>query len=315
MKKYSMIAIRKGKTDPLDSIKIASYGINYWYKLVDFEPTEEIYQELRNLSRQYLSYLSMRVKAKQTMTNLIDQTMPGIKTVLWNRSDVPDKDKLCDFVREYWHYDNVTCMPEQDFIEHYNSWAKEKGYRTSTQKAKTIYALAVNGIPTMSSKMSSTKMLVLESVRVLHMIDETLVSILAQMRMLASELREYDTVMSMPGIGNILGPRLISEIGDVRRFHSGSALVAYAGLDAPPFQSGTFTGTNRHISKRGSSSLRKTGYEVIRFLKCVKPIRDTAVYDFLLKKEAEGKPPRVAKIAALNKFLRIYYARVKELYS
>ncbi len=52
----------------------------------------------------------------------------------------------------------------------------------------------------------------------------------------------------------------------------------------------------------------------MRFLKCVKPTKDTAVYDFLLKKEAEGKPPRVAKIAALNKFLRIYYARVKELY-
>lgn len=135
-------------------------------------------------------------------------------------------------------------------------------------------------------------------------------SILAQMRDLASGLNEYDTVMSMPGVGNILGPRLISEIGDVRRFHSSSALVAYAGLDAPPFQSGIFTGTNRHISKRGSSSLRKTGYEVIRFLKCVKPTRDTAVYDFLLKKEAEG----IAKIAALNKFLRIYYARVKELY-
>ena len=79
----------------------------------------------------------MRVKAKQAMTNLIVQTMPGIKTVIWNRSDVPDEDKLCDFVREYWHYDNITCMPEQDFIEYYNSWAKEKGYRTSTQKTKT----------------------------------------------------------------------------------------------------------------------------------------------------------------------------------
>ena len=77
-----MIVIRKGKTDPLDSIKIASYGIDYWYRLVDFEPTEETYQELKILNRQYLSYLSMRVKAKQGMTNLIDRTMPGIKTVL-----------------------------------------------------------------------------------------------------------------------------------------------------------------------------------------------------------------------------------------
>jgi len=56
------------------------------------------------------------------------------------------------------------------------------------------------------------------------MIDKTLVSVLAQKRGLASALKEYDTVMSMPGVGNILGPRLVSKIEDVRRFHSGSAL-------------------------------------------------------------------------------------------
>ena len=33
-----------------------------------------------------------------------------------------------------------------------------------------------------------------------------------------------------------------------------------------------------------------------------------------IKKENEGKPKRVAKIAGLNKFLRIYYARVMEVY-
>ena len=32
------------------------------------------------------------------------------------------------------------------------------------------------------------------------------------------------------------------------------------------------------------------------------------------KKENEGKPKRVAKIAGLNKFLRIYYARVMAIY-
>lgn len=35
---------------------------------------------------------------------------------------------------------------------------------------------------------------------------------------------------------------------------------------------------------------------------------------YMLKKEDEGKPLKVAKIAALNKFLRIYFARVKEIY-
>jgi len=37
MKKYASIAIRKGKTDPLDAIKIANYGIDYWFRLADFK--------------------------------------------------------------------------------------------------------------------------------------------------------------------------------------------------------------------------------------------------------------------------------------
>ena len=49
-------------------------------------------------------------------------------------------------------------------------------------------------------------------------------------------------------------------------------------------------------------------------LKFSKPEND-AVYLYMLKKEREGKACKVAKIAALNKFLRIYYARVKEVSS
>jgi transposase len=119
----------------------------------------------------------------------------------------------------------------------------------------------------------------------------------------------------MSGVGDVLAPRIIAEIGDVRRFHSASALIAYAGIDAPPYQSGSFYGSNRKISKRGSASLRKTGYEIMQALKIVQPQNDNAVYQYLIKKESEGKPLKVAKIAALNKFLRIYYSRVKEVYS
>jgi hypothetical protein len=35
----------------------------------------------------------------------------------------------------------------------------------------------------------------------------------------------------------------------------------------------------------------------------------------MLKKEAQGKPKMVAKVAAMNKFLRIYHARVLESYA
>lgn len=86
-----------------------------------------------------------------------------------------------------------------------------------------------------------------------------------------------------------------------------------AVINATPYQSGQFIGTNRHISKRGSSLLRKIGYETMRCLKTTKDV-DDLVYQFMIKKETEGKPKKVAKMAGFNKFLRIYYARVKEVY-
>jgi hypothetical protein len=90
----------------------------------------------------------------------------------------------------------------------------------------------------------------------------------------------------MAGVGDRLGPLILAEIGDIRRFHSGKALNAYAGNDPPPYQSGTFENYNRHISKRGNAALRKYCFEVMQALKLTRP-QDDPVYLFLLKKEQE----------------------------
>lgn len=315
MKKYASTALRKGKTDKLDAIRIANYGIDNWFRLKEYVPPEEAYDELRILGRQYAHYVSVEVKSKLALSMLLDRTMPGIKRLFGGkRSEEPTKDKLCDFIEEYWHFDNITRWTEDQYINHFCQWAKSKGYQASESKAKAIYALARSGIPTLSSSASSTKMLLLESVKVLREMNRSLEAILTQMQVLASALPEYGVVRSMPGVGNVLAPRLIAEIGDITRFHNGSSLVAFAGIDSPPFESGQFVGTKRRISKRGSSLLRKTGYEVMKCLKTVKPSEDDAIYQFMLKKEREGKAKKVAKIAALNKFLRVYYARVREVY-
>ena len=316
MKKYVSTALRKGKTDKLDSIRIANYGLDNWFKLVDHRVAEEVYEELRQLGRHYSHYVAMRIQCKLNLDNLLQRTMPGIKTLLQGkRSEEPTKDKLSDFAEEYWHYDNIKNKSESQFVTCYAKWAKKKGYHQSETKAKKIYAMALGGIPTLSSSSPSTKMLMLEAIKVLREVNRTLETILTQMQTLSRSLPEYNVVRSMNGVGDVLAPRLIAEIGDVRRFHNGSSLIAYAGIDSPPYESGSFVGTKRRISKRGSSLLRKTGYEVMKCVKSIKPTDDNAVYLFMLKKEAEGKPKNIAKIAALNKFLRIYYARVKEVYT
>ena len=50
-------------------------------------------------------------------------------------------------------------------------------------------------------------------------------------------LPEYELVICMEGIGKVAGPQLMADVGDVRRFSHKGALVAYAGVDASPYQS------------------------------------------------------------------------------
>ena len=315
MKKYCAATLRKAKTDKIDSIRIANYGIDHWFSMTAYCPPDEIYKELKLLGRQYEQYVRLKVGCKIQLANLLDGVMPGIKSIL--QGTVPaysTKDKLCDFVEKYWHYDNIKKMSEKQFLSNYEKWTKRKGYRYNESQAIAIYQLSKNNIPTLKSSTPSTKMLVLQAVKSVREAELTLSLIISQMQEIASTLPEYSVVREMKGVGDVLSVRLIGEIGDVRRFRNGSSLVAFAGIDAPPYESGKFVGTNRNISKRGSSTLRKIGYEIMHSLKVSKPTEDSAVYDFIIKKENEGKPKRVAKIAGLNKFLRIYYARVMALY-
>lgn len=138
-------------------------------------------------------------------------------------------------------------------------------------------------------------------------------TIITEMDKLARELPEYDVISEMPGCGQKLTSRVIAEIGDVRRFKNAGSIIAYAGLDAPPYQSGQFEATNRHISKRGNKYLRKTGYEIIKSVKG-NAKNENELRTYIIKKESEGKSKKVAKIAGLNKFLRIYYGIVKKKY-
>jgi len=64
MKKYCAQSIRRAKTDRIDSIRIASYGIVYWHELTEGLPVEDTYRELKLLARQYYQMTSMLVKLR-----------------------------------------------------------------------------------------------------------------------------------------------------------------------------------------------------------------------------------------------------------
>lgn len=310
MKKFCSQSIRRAKTDKIDAIKIASFGLTYWTELVQAYSAPDTYKELRFLARQYYQITGMLVKSKINFSNLLDQVMPEINEILSNQGS---NHKLTEFVSRYIHFQKILDMGEKKFTDDYCKWAKKKGYRCNERKAAEIFALAQNGIPTLPDS-QSVKIAVSEAVKLIHSIEESRNTILAQMQKICNTLPEYSVVKEMDCIGETLAPRIIAEIGDVRRFRNKHSLIAYAGIDAPPYQSGNFNASERHISKRGNSYLRKTGYEIMQSLIKHKPAGN-AVYEYIQKKRSEGKCAKEAMIAGLNKFLRVYYGKVMELYS
>ena len=297
MKKFCSQSLRRAKTDKIDSIKIANFGLTYWSELTPTLPKGEVYQELKLLARQYYQTVSLLIKAKVNLSNLLDQSMPNIQTVL---ADNKSNCKLTDFVARYYHCSHILEMGEQGFTIDYCAWAKEKGYRLNERKAAQILAIAQNGIPTLPNSVS-TQIAVSEAVKLIQSITESRNTILAQIQEFCKSLPEYFIVKDMPCIGDTLAPRIIAEIGDVRRFKNKRSLVAYAGIDAPPYQSGTFNASERHISKRGNSYLRKTAFEIMQSLIQHKPNGDP-VYDFIQKKRSEGKSSKEAMVPVLTSF-------------
>ena len=183
-------------------------------------------------------------------------------------------------------------------------------YHYSLSDAKRIHGIARNSVATLA-KNDSTKLLITQAVDSLNAVYDTLQILRSEMQRLASLLPEYEIVMGMQGAGPITGPQLMAEIGDVRRFTSKGALVAFAGVDAPPFQSGSFNSKSRHVSKRGSPHLRRVLFTICSvILQHSDP--ENAVFQFMDKKRAEGKHFYVYTVAGGAKFLRIYYAKVKE---
>ena len=219
--------------------------------------------------------------------------------------------KWVDFIIKFSHRDCVSGISRSSFKDKYSRWCKKANYYYTEEKADEIYDHARTCVPTLPNS-ECIRGLIQQLAGQLNCALETVEALRKSMTATAEQLPEYDTVIGMYGVGRVLAPQLMAEIGDTRRFHGRKAITAFAGLDAPPYQSGTVDVKSRSISKRGSPHLRRTLFLVVETYLKRKPA-DEPVYQFLDKKRSEGKLYKVYMIAAANKFLRIYYAKMNEV--
>lgn len=303
-------SLRHVKTDKADAKKIARYALDRWAELRQHTPMDTIRYQLKTLNRQCGLYTKTKTMMKNNLIALLDQTYPGVNALFDSPVREDGTQKWVDFAASFWHVDCVRGMSQTAFVQRYAKWCKQNRYQSRAGRAEEIYEHAKDLIP-MLPKDAMTKLLVRQAIDALNAVSATLERLKAEMLKLASQLPEFPVVMAMRGVGDSLGPQLMAEIGDVTRFAHRSAITSFAGVDPGANQSGTREAKSVRTSKSGSPELRKTLFLVMDCLIQTKP-QDDPVYRFMDKKRAEGKPYLVYMTAGANKFLRIFYGRVKE---
>ena len=313
IKDFGDDSLRSPKTDKADSKKIARYTLDRWAKLKQYGSMDKTRNQLKTMNRQFGFYMAHKTAMKNNLIALLDQTFPGANNFFDSPARSDGSQKWVDFVYTYWHVDCVRSKSLDAFTEHYQNWCKRKGYNFSAAKAAAIYQLSSDMIAVFP-KDGSTKLLVRQAVAMLNTASETVESLRVKMDETASTLPEYPVVMAMNGVGPTLGPQLMAEIGDVTRFTHRGALTAFAGVDPGKDESGQHVRKSVPTTKKGSPYLRKTLFQIMDGLIKRSPV-DDPVYAFMDKKRAQGKPYYVYMTAGANKFLRIYYGRVREYLS
>lgn len=302
--------VRKVKNDQKDSLKIAKFALDHWTDLREYTPMDAVRQQLKIFSRQYNLYMKSSVALQSNLISLTDKVFPGVNELFSSPERADGHQKWVDFVTTFWHCQCISLVSEKAFTERYQKWCKRMGYNFSAAKASDIYVESLGHIVTLP-KNNNTKLLIQTAAKELTAMNELLAAVRSEMVRLAKELPEFETVHAMYGVGETTAAQLMAEIGDIRNYSRRSALVGFAGIDPEVDQSGKKDSKSNPSTKRGSPHLRKTLFQIMTTYLRLAPA-DEAVYQFLDKKRSEGKPYYVYMTAGANKFLRIYYARVKE---
>lgn len=302
--------LRKVKSDPADARKIARYALDNWAELREYSSMDTTREQLKTLNAQFDFFMKQKVAAKTNLISLLDNTYPGINKLFSSPARDDGSEKWVDYAYSFWHVDCVRKIGLKAFTQRYEAFCQKHHYNYQPDKAMFLFDSSKQ-LVAVFPKEKSYKLLIQQSIQQLNLAAEHIEILRKEMNELASTLPEYDTVMSMYGVGPTYGPQLIAEIGDVARFTHREAITAFAGVDPGVNESGQFKQNSNRASKNGSTRLRKTLFQIMSTYLQNRP-EDEPIYQFLDRKRAEGKPYLVYMTAGANKFLRIYYGKVKE---
>ena len=213
---YDNNSLRRVKTDRKDAVKIANYTLDKWTRLRQYLPEDDTRLALKNCYRQYQQAVAIRTMLKNNLISSLDLTFPDANKLFSSPAKSNGCEKWVDFIGDFWHSECVSSLSEETFAKKYLKWCQKHGYNFTRLKSDEIYACAVSAASL--PKSPTSKLLIQQQVAQLKAVSQSVAAFQQEMLRLSQQLPEFDTVMEMYGVGPSLGPQLMAEIGDVRRF-------------------------------------------------------------------------------------------------
>ena len=300
--KKQLDSLRVRKTDKIDAetLAISQFVLNR-------KPTyiqEEVYQELRDLSRFYQNLTEDIVRTKNRLHKVLQVTFPEMENIL----STPTRE-------QYWNL--VMTFPYKDFVLELSKDELLEGIRQFTSKRisdKRVAYLAQKLAALANQSYCAVKKNspILEEVRYyakeLLRLSEQRQAVLEQMVELAQPLPEYEILLSIPGIAETMATSMIGELGDIRRFQSTNQINAFIGIDLRHYESGNFL-VKEHITKRGNPYARKILFKCIHNIAAASHTNPCHIEDFYEKRKRQSQTTSTKPhtIASIHRLIRTMY--------
>jgi len=277
--------LRKTKTDKADARWINKYLIS-----MDYKPhPKQFYHKyaLKSLSRRRANIVKHKSSYMIEITNILDLTFPEIKSFFNNTFSatflyILNKYKTAEKIANMKDYDSLRKVSRGKFS--YSKFLKLKELAKDTVgTSNDIFTFQLETFLALFSNIDKQKDLVENKI--------------------AQIIKELNpNTLSIKGIGIVSCAAIISEFGDISRFKSADAMVAFAGIDCKIEQSGTSEHFGKMV-KRGSSHLRYHLINAAGFVFMHEPI----FTEYYYKKRAEGKAHNVVLTHVAKKLIRVIY--------
>lgn len=288
--------IRQTKNDSIDSFLIAE--VIRFGQFTTTSMADENILAMRQLCRYRDSVISSRTEIKLRISTIMEQIFPEYEkqfSSLWLSTSM-------GILEKYLTPENIENAPIDELFE----IIKDKSHNKLTmKKAISIREAAADtfGIKIAQDAFSFQLKQLIDR---MNFLDKQIEALDCQ---ILEYYEKFDCYLhTIPGIGMIAAATILAEIGDINRFKSSSALVAFAGIDPTVRQSGEFSSTHNHMSKRGSPYLR----HAIFLAATTCSFHNSPLNAYYKKKRQQGKHHLTATGAVARKLTTVIYAVLRD---